>query len=155
MLRDFLFVGEELALEQLADRLGISARVRFRGGMGEPEVTAALAGADLFVLPSVVAPNGQMEGVPVALMEALACGLPTVATRISGVPELVRHGQTGLLAEPDDVRALREALRLTVADPAGALERAQAGRRLVESEYELSASAGRLMQLFHGAGSRA
>jgi colanic acid/amylovoran biosynthesis glycosyltransferase len=141
-------------LEELAHRLGIGARVSFRGGLPEPEVTAALEGADLFVLPSVVAGNGQMEGVPVALMEALACGLPTVATRLSGVPELVRDGRTGLLAEPGDVRGLREALSQTLADPPAARERAEAGRRLVESEFELRASARRLAHLFDGAGSR-
>ena len=135
-------------LEQLARRLGIEPQVSFRGGLTEPEVVAALDAADLFVLPSVVAANGQMEGVPVALMEALACGLPTVATRLSGVPELVRDGRTGVLAEPGDVGSLREALRLTITDPVAARKRAEAGRSLVESEFELERSAARLASLF-------
>jgi glycosyltransferase involved in cell wall biosynthesis len=138
-------------LEQLARRLGIDARVSFRGGLTEPEVAAALDAADLFVLPSVVAANGQMEGVPVALMEALACGLPTVASRLSGVPELVRDGRTGLLAEPGDVGSLREALRVTINDPVAARRRAEAGRSLVEAEFALQGSAGRLAALFRGA----
>ena len=138
-------------LEQLTRRLGIEARVSFRGGLTEPEVTAALGAADLFVLPSIVAGNGQMEGVPVALMEALACGLPTVASRLSGVPELVRDGRTGVLAEPGDVESLRRALRLTITDPVAARGRAEAGRRLVESEFELQRSAGRLAALFRAA----
>ena len=138
-------------LEELARRLGIGARVSFRGGLTEPQVAAALDAADLFVLPSVVAANGQMEGVPVALMEALACGLPTVASRLSGVPELVRDGETGVLAEPGDVGSLREALRVTISDPVAARRRAEAGRSLVESEFELRRSAGRLAALFRGA----
>lgn len=138
-------------LEQLARRLGIGPRVSFRGGLTEPEVAAALDAADLFVLPSVVAANGQMEGVPVALMEALACGVPTVASRLSGVPELVRDGRTGVLAEPGDVESLREALRLTITDPVAARKRAEAGRSLVESEFELQRSAARLACLFANA----
>ena len=138
-------------LEELARRLGIGARVSFRGGLTEPQVAAALDAADLFVLPSVVAANGQMEGVPVALMEALACGLPTVASRLSGVPELVRDGETGVLAEPGDVGSLREALRVAITDPVAARRRAEAGRRLVESEFDLQRSAGRLAALLRGA----
>ena len=138
-------------LEQLARRLGIEARVSFRGGLTEAKVAAALDAADLFVLPSVVAASGQMEGVPVALMEALACGLPTVASRLSGVPELVREGQTGVLAEPGDVASLREALRVTITDPVAARRRAEAGRSLVESEFQLQRSADQLAALFRGA----
>ena len=69
-----------------AARLGVA--VRFHGNLPEPAVADVLAAADVFVLPSVIAPDGDMEGIPVALMEALAAGLPVVATRQSGVPEL-------------------------------------------------------------------
>ena len=69
--------------------------MRFHGSLPEAAVAAVLARADVFVLPSVIAPDGDMEGIPVALMEALAAGLPAVATRQSGVPELIRDGVTG------------------------------------------------------------
>jgi glycosyltransferase involved in cell wall biosynthesis len=64
------------------------------------------------------------------------------------VPELVRDGRTGVLAEPGDVGSLREALRLTITDPVAARKRAEAGRSLVESEFELERSAARLASLF-------
>ena len=113
-------------LEQRGAALGLAARVRFHGSLPEPAVAQLLDRADCFVLPSVVAHDGQMEGIPVALMEALAAGVPVVATRLSGIPELVRDGETGLLAEPGDVADLRRALRALLADPAA---RADAARR--------------------------
>jgi glycosyltransferase involved in cell wall biosynthesis len=138
-------------LERLAHTLGLEQRVRFHGGLPEPAVTALLDRADLFVLPSVVARNGQTEGIPVALMEALAAGVPAVASRLSGVPELVRDGETGLLAEPGSAEQLRIAIGRVLADPQGARLRAEAGRRLVEREFDVRRSAAALADLFRAA----
>ncbi|CAM3983130.1 glycosyltransferase [Smaragdicoccus niigatensis] len=134
-----LIGGGELLdeLTALAAELGLADRVNFRGSCTEDEVRAALAGCDLFVLPSIVASDGQMEGLPVALMEALACGAPTVSTRLSGIPELVIDGVTGFLAEPGDPVGLRDAMTSAVT-AAGAEQRSGAGRKLVEDEFELS-----------------
>ena len=66
------------------------------------EVIAALGDADLLVAPSVVASNGKREGIPVVLMEALACKVPVVAPSVAGIPELVVHNETGLLFTPSD-----------------------------------------------------
>jgi glycosyltransferase involved in cell wall biosynthesis len=138
-------------LEQLARRLGLGRRVRFHGSLAEPDVARMLERTNLFVLPSIVARNGQMEGLPVSLMEALAVGAPVVATRLSGIPELVRDGETGLLAEPDDPEDLACTLEAVLADPAAAQERAEAGRRLIEREFGLKGSAAALSSLFlHG-----
>ncbi len=99
---------------------------------------------DLFVLPSLLARDGQMEGLPVALMESLACGVPTVASRISGIPEIIQDGSTGYLAEPGDAASLGEALsRACVAG----LDTA-AGRNLVEDEFDIERSAQSLAGLF-------
>jgi colanic acid/amylovoran biosynthesis glycosyltransferase len=142
-------------LEQRAHALGLGSRVEFAGGLPEPEVARRLEAADLFVLPSVVAPDGDMEGIPVALMEALATGVPAIATRQSGIPELVRDGETGLLAAPGDVAGLRAALATVLGDPDAAAARARAGRALVEREFDLARSAARLAALFAGAGQAA
>jgi colanic acid/amylovoran biosynthesis glycosyltransferase len=134
-------------LETLAQTLGIAGRVRFNGSLPEDAVAALLAGADLFVLPSLIAADGDMEGVPVALMEALAAGLPAVATRQSGVPELIRDGVSGHLAEPGDAASLRTAM-LEALDEADPEARARAGRELVEREFDQLRSARRLLELF-------
>lgn len=138
-------------LEALAGRLGLTDRVRFLGSLPEEEVARLLAAADLFVLPSVVARDGQMDGVPVALMEALAAGVPVVATRLSGVPELITDGVTGVLVPPADAAGLARALSRVLADPAAAAARAQAGRHVVEAAFDVRDSGRRLARLFTAA----
>ena len=148
-----LLVGEgplRATLERQARALGLGDRVAFLGGLTEPEVARLLEAADVFVLASVVAPDGDMEGIPVALIEALASGLPAIATRQSGIPELVRDGETGLLAAPGDVAGLRAALTAVLVDPDAAAERARAGRALVEREFDLARTSARLAALFAG-----
>jgi glycosyltransferase involved in cell wall biosynthesis len=139
-------------LEELARTLGLGDRVRFHGALSEPEVAALLDRADVFVLASIVERSGFMEGIPVALVEALAVGVPVVATRLSGVPELVRDGETGLLAEPGDAASLAAALERAIAEPDAARRRAGAGRALVEREFDAAASAARIAELIRSAG---
>jgi len=83
-------------------------------------------------------------------MEALASGVPVVATRLSGVPELVRDGDTGLLAEPGDSASLRAALERALGEPDGSRRRAAAGRELVEREFDAGAGAQRMAELLRG-----
>ncbi len=119
-----LIVGEsgddDDALMALADQLGVSSRVEWRRNVSEKEVAAFLAAADVFVLPS------RNEGFPLALLEAGAAGLPVVATRVGGVPELISHGDNGLLVAPEDPAAMAAALQRLLDDPASA----QMGARL-------------------------
>jgi len=138
----------EAALREQVARLGLDGRVRFHGTRSEVEVAELLDRADLFVLASVVAQNGRMDGIPVALMEALAAGLPVVASHLSGIPELVRDGETGVLAEPGDAEDLARALCEVLGDPGAAIRRARAGRRLIEQEFDIERSADRMLELF-------
>lgn len=137
-------------LEASSRALGLADHVSFRGSLTEKGVRGAFDRADLYVLPSVVAADGQMEGLPVVLMEALASGLPVVATRLSGIPEIV-DGATGLLAEPGDPASLAAKLRSVLAGDAGIDQ--DAGRALVESEFDVRQSAAELARLFHAAAS--
>ena len=138
----------ERQLREQAARLGLSERVRFHGTLDEDAVARMLDEADLFVLASVVAADGRMDGIPVALMEALATGLPVIASRLSGIPELVRDGETGVLVSPGDAAGLALALRAVLEDPAAAAQRAQAGRRLIEEQFDIERSADRMLELF-------
>ena len=138
------------ALSRDAQRLGLSQRVRFAGAMTDEQVAAELDAAALFVLPSIVASTGQMEGVPVALMEAMASGVPVVSTRLSGIPELVRDGDTGLLAAPGDPASLAAAMRAAIASPAETLARARRARELVEREYDLGVTGEAMVEVLRG-----
>ena len=135
-------------LREQAETLRVADRVLFRGTRDEQGVIEALDGADVFVHPSVVARDGQMDGIPVALMEAIARGIPSVASDLSGIPELVRKDETGLLVAPGDPIALAGAIRSIVADPAAAAARAVAGRQLIEREYDVRRSAAILARRF-------
>ncbi len=95
---------DEQALTRLAQTLGVADRVTWHGAQSDTFVWDALCRADLFVLPS------RAEGLPVALMEAMASGVPVVSTRVFGIPELVVDGEGGLLVPPDDEKALTGAL---------------------------------------------
>ncbi|MDH4987361.1 glycosyltransferase [Aminobacter anthyllidis] len=129
--------GELLdAMKQLAAELGISGRVAFLGPRPHAEVKQRLSEAHVFVLPSVRAGDGDLEGIPVALMEAMAAGLTVVSTYHSGIPELVEDGKTGLLAPERDVTALAQKL-VWIADNPGACESlAVAARRKVEEDFD-------------------
>ena len=119
--------------------------VNLLGPREEQEVARMMEEASLFVLPSILAPDGQMEGIPVALMEALAHGRPAVSTRISGIPELVQDGVNGLLVEPGDAVALAAAMRTLLDDPARAAAMGARGRELVAREFELRTCTARLL----------
>ena len=131
-------------LQQQVDELGLGARVHFHGEQRRSQVLDHLRRADVLVLPSVPSSDGRREGIPVSLMEGMAAGLPVVASRLSGIPELVEDGQTGLLADPRDVDGLATALaRLHRSAP---LRRrlGQAGRQKVLAEFNLNENARQL-----------
>jgi glycosyltransferase involved in cell wall biosynthesis len=139
---------ERPSLEQLITTLGLQGKVQLLGAQTQDEVAKLLATAHCYVQPSIITPAGKMEGIPVSIMEAFACGLPVVATELSGVPELVRPDETGYLVPPADARALTKALAHIFHHQAEANELAQNGRRLVLAEFEIEDNARRLSQLF-------
>ena len=115
------------ALLQQGELAGLSDAVHFLGH--RDDVEACLAGMDLFVLPSL------NEGMGRALIEAMAAGLPVIASRVGGIPAVIRHEQTGLLVPPGDVGALAEALRRLLNRPEWARQLGVAASRSIDSRY--------------------
>ncbi len=103
-------------LQALRARLGVAERVALDGWASPAQVRAAYAWADLLCCPSVLAADGDRDGLPNVVLEAMSTGLPVVGTRVSGIPEAVEDGVTGLLVSPGDAAALAAALRRCV-DP--------------------------------------
>jgi colanic acid/amylovoran biosynthesis glycosyltransferase len=112
---------ERESLQALAHQLGITNRVRFAGRQPRDAVFSALARAEAVVIPSKVGAGGDSEGTPAVLCEAMAAGVPVVASALGGLAECIVDGETGVLVPPGDVGALIEALR-RVADGAIDLE---------------------------------
>jgi colanic acid/amylovoran biosynthesis glycosyltransferase len=137
-------------LELLARELGVVDCVKLVGEVDQATVRAAMGRADIFVAPSVVAEDGDMEGVPVSIMEAMARGLPVVSTMHSGIPELVRDKHSGFLVPERDSFALSHALARLVQDPRLREKMGDAGRGIVERGYDLDELNGRLVELLAG-----
>ena len=137
---------ERRAVEQRVAAAGLGDRVWLLGDQPQDRTRALLEEADVMALPSVVTPRGMMDGVPVALMEAMAMGLPVVSTRVSGIPELVRDGETGLLVPQQDAGALADALERVFRDPKLARRLAARGRAHVLERYNLLRNAEQLRE---------
>jgi len=122
-------------LQALSQKLGLADRVQFHGAQPHHAVRTAMAEADGFLLPSRTAATGDKEGIPIVLMEAMAAGLLVVSTRHSGIPELVRDGENGILADEGDVDDLVRALRQVFANRTTLNLLTDAARRTVETQF--------------------
>lgn len=125
----------EKELRELNSELGLNDIVTFTGALAHKEVAVYLEKSDAFLLPSVTAQNGDMEGIPVALMEAMASGLPVISTRHSGIPELVIDNKTGLLADERDASGLADAMLRILQNHEDRNHLAEAARFHVETEF--------------------
>ena len=122
-------------LAAAAQRLGLAERITWHGALPQEEVIAAYRAADLFVLASRIAADGDRDGLPNVLLEAGALELAVVASKIAGVSELVEDGLNGRLVPPDDPAALAAALAALIRDPAARLRLGRAGRRRVLEQF--------------------
>lgn len=146
---DLIGKGSEKAnLEQLARTLGLEDRVTFLGPRSFEEVADAYRSADVVVAPSVYGARGRTEGIPNVVIEALAHRRAVITSRISGIPELVEDNVTGLLVEPNDIAGLSAAISSVLEDPAGAQAFGDAGRKVVEREFDLTTNVKRQLELF-------
>ncbi|AMG60316.1 glycosyltransferase [Pantoea vagans] len=135
MMRDFIA------------REGMEDCVSMPGFKPQEEIRRALSEADIFLLPSKTAADGDMEGIPVALMEAMAVGLPVVSTFHSGIPELIENNESGWLVEEDDPEALAETLLKLSQGEVDVAPVVAAARHKVETEFNQHIAYGELAQI--------
>jgi colanic acid/amylovoran biosynthesis glycosyltransferase len=145
------FIGEGELREEVEaqiERLGLREHVLLLGRQPRNRVKELLAESDVMVLPSITTPEGRQEGIPVALMEAMATELPVISTRISGIPELIDHGSNGLLVPEQNAEALANAIILLQSNPQVGRQLGAAGRVKVLQEFHLQHNTETLAQLF-------
>ncbi|MGB1877201.1 MAG: glycosyltransferase family 4 protein, partial [Rhodospirillaceae bacterium] len=135
---------DELALA--AHRLQLAERIVFRGWLERDHLPAIYEQADVFVLPS------RDEGMPNAMLEAMAAGLPVVGSKVAGVDEVVIDGETGFLVPPEDADALAHALRIIIEDRDRTFELGQASRKRAEQRYSWTFAADSYLSLLCEAG---
>jgi colanic acid/amylovoran biosynthesis glycosyltransferase len=133
---------ERLALEALSRQLGMEDSIRFAGAQAHGETLAKVAEADIFVLASFA------EGLPVALMEAMALGVPCISTMIAAIPELIHNGENSFLVPASNVEALSAVLIELAADAALRDSLGKSARKTVETSYDLSANLDKLASLW-------
>jgi len=133
---------DRVRLEEAVRHHRLNDCVLFTGALNQLEVRNELTRADAFVLPSLA------EGIPVVLMEAMASGVPCVTSPVNGIPELIDHGHSGLLATPGDAQALADQLRQVIADAPLRHRLALAGRAKVERAFHLADNVARLAAIF-------
>ena len=140
-------VGQGKMRTKLLERitaLGLRDKVKLMGVHTQTEIIERYAEADLFVLPCIVGRDGNRDGLPVSIVEALACGVPVIATPVSGIPEAVRDGENGLLVPENDADALAQAIRRLAEDRELRARLAGAARASVLDRFDQRASAARL-----------
>jgi glycosyltransferase involved in cell wall biosynthesis len=145
-------IGEGALRRALEDRqrgVGVDGRVALVGSRDSAAVREAYRRATLFVLPCRRDRTGDQDGLPVSIVEALAAGVPVVTTPVSGIPEAVRDGVSGVLVAPDDAAALADAVAALLADPARCAALADGGRAAAVA-YDLEDCVARLRRLFGG-----
>jgi glycosyltransferase involved in cell wall biosynthesis len=131
--------------------LGLRDKVRLLSAHTQAEIVERYAEADLFALPCIVGRDGNRDGLPVSIVEALACGVPVVATPVSGIPEAVRDGENGLLVPENDPEALAAAIRRLAEDGALRARLAAAARGWVLDRFDQRTAAASLARLIAGA----
>jgi glycosyltransferase involved in cell wall biosynthesis len=148
---DILGNGElEEELRRQIEALGLAARVRLMGPRPQAEVARAVAEAAAFAAPCVVGRDGNRDGLPTTLLEAMALGTPCVSTDVTGIPEVVRDGETGLVVPQNDASALAFALKRLLSDPELRLDLAARARRQIERDFDARRNGAQLREILSG-----
>ena len=142
---------ERRRLEAQTARLGLADHVTMPGSVPNEAVWTALQASHALAMPSVRAKDGNLDGIPNVVLEAMAVARPVIGTRISGIPEVVLPGETGLLAEPGDAGALADALARLAADRKEAAAMGRRARAFVQEHFDVRANVARQLGLLEAA----
>jgi colanic acid/amylovoran biosynthesis glycosyltransferase len=138
----------DVALRRLISEHGLADKVELVGPAPQSETIKQIQQAALLAAPCVVGPDGNRDGLPTVLIEAMALGTPCVGTDVTGIPEIVQNDVTGLVVPQTDVAALADALKRLLHDSDLRVRLAEKARALVESQFEIHANAAKLRKVF-------
>jgi glycosyltransferase involved in cell wall biosynthesis len=141
-------------LETLVTRLALRDCVAFLGPLPQQSVLSAYQRASIFALPCVVSEDGDRDGIPTVVLEAMASGVPVVSTPVSGIPELIDASRDGVLVPPNNPVMLADALDRLLSDPQLRDRIARAARDKIESQFLVEHSSRQLLKLFHNGDGR-
>lgn len=148
---EYSIIGDgplKTSLEGLIERLNIGNKVKLLGWKQQEEIIELMKNTDIVIAPSVVSEDGDEEGIPVVLMEALAQSIPVLSTRHSGIPELVQDGESGFLVPERNVDALADKLEILIKHPEIWSAMGRAGREYVERHYDIDKLNDKLVKLY-------
>lgn len=135
------------ALQSQADSLDLGGQVKFMGALPHNQVSEWMKSLDVFALACCEDENGDVDGIPVVLMEAMAIGVPVITTDVSGLPELVKHGETGLVGQPEAAAGIVELLRQISSSDDLREELAKKAKAHVDQEFTIQANVEKLGEL--------
>ena len=142
-------IGEqEELLRSRVQQLGLQKHVELVGPRPQLEIIAHLQSASVLAAPCVVGEDGNRDGLPTVLLEAMALGTPCISTDVTGIPEVVLHGETGLIVSQHDPAALADGIQRLLNDPGERVRLAKNGRRLIEADFDVHRNAARLRSLW-------
>jgi colanic acid/amylovoran biosynthesis glycosyltransferase len=145
----------EAGLREQIERLGLRGRVELLGPRPQQEVIEQIRQAAVFAAPCVVGTDGNRDGLPTVLLEAMALGAPCISTAVTGIPEVLRDGDTGLMVPEHDPAGLAAAIERLLADDGLRVRLATAARALIEREFDIHRNAARQRDLFGARGAAA
>lgn len=141
--------GDQTSLiEQKIEEHSLQDRIHLRSPMAQAELADVYRQANVFVLPCVIVADGDRDGIPNVMAEAMACGIPVVATEISGIPEIVTHGRNGLLVKPEDAASIADALEKLITSPQLRQTLGTAARQKILQVFDAKETHLRLKKLF-------
>lgn len=141
--------GEEYhRLDNLIRQCHLEGTVRLLGAVPNDEIAQSLRNAALFLLPCVAGSDGNVDGIPVSIMEAMACEVPVISSRLSGIPELVIDGETGFSLKEKDVDEIADRIEQLLNDRETNERLGRSARRLVLEQFDIEKNAARIRSLF-------
>jgi colanic acid/amylovoran biosynthesis glycosyltransferase len=136
------------SLQKLIEELKVFDNIELLGWQNQEQIIEALREADILLAPSVTSQSGDREGIPGAIVEALAWGLPVLSTRHSGIPEVIQDGESGFLVPERNTDALAEKLEYLIEHPELWPEMGRKGRKYVEEHYDIDKLNDRLVEIY-------